>query len=515
MSSTRYASEDGDLRQERWASNPECTTAINALLAAKRIALLDDPELRAVLWFIQMRSLTPRGLKELAAELFDFLPRRVGSATMRQGGCKAGKRYGTEVVRKIRDEIRDGLYGSFIEEFPLKGDIIEDWSDLLTDRASPVKVRSNAPTSYDGSAFLDAVRKASLSLPDYLMRLCLDPEIDLANSAKSQRAAGVWYFEDLLDSLKRYRRHCAESALKALATTEITEQICETLDFCYRQRRMALIEGAAGLGKSVTVKAWCNRYPGLVRHVELPSSNDDRSFYAAIAEAIGVARGSAYNVQQIKLKVEEALRISGLFLVLDEAQFAWPQKYNRPQGVPVRMQWIKTAFDAGTPIALVALPEFSDWQALYVKKTLWRDNQLIRRLNRTIRLPASHSKVDLIKIAKAIHPDGDAASWTLLAGCALALPKKQASAISETFISARDIAQQDGRDQVTFEDIEAASRLDFQPVESTPAAAAEKLSAVALPPGCRPPAKAQQTPPRRVDSAIFRSRTETLLPLKT
>ena len=289
----------------------------------------------------------------------------------------------------------------------------------------------------------------------------------------------------------------------------------ETLDFCYRQRRMVLIEGAAGIGKSVTVKAWCNRYPGLVRHVELPSSNDDRSFYAAIAEAVGVARGSAYNGQQIKLKVEEALRSSGLFLVLDEAQFAWPQKYNRPQGVPVRMQWIKTAFDAGTPIALVALPEFSDWQALYVKKTLWRDNQLIRRLNRTIRLPASHSKADLIKIAKAIHPGGDEASWKLLAGCALALPKKQASAISETFISARDIAQQDGRDQVTYEDIEAAIRFDFQPVETAPAAAAKEVSAVALNGRCRRSAKAQQPPQPAANSATFRSRTETLLPVKT
>jgi hypothetical protein len=473
MSSTRHAEVGGALRQERWASNPECTTAINALLAAKRIALLEDPELRAVLWFIQMRSLTPRGLNELTAELLDFFPERVGSPTMRRIGCKAGKSYGPALVRQMRDEFPNAL------DFPLKGDIIFDFSErddeVLTE-----------PNSYDGSAFLEAVRTASLSLPDHLTRLCLDPEIDLMNAKCS--SAGAWYFDGLIDGLKRYRRHCAESAREGLATTEISDQIYETLDFCYRQRRMVLIEGVAGIGKSVTVKAWCNRYPGLARHVELPSSNDDRSFYAAIAEAIGVARGSAYNGQQIKLKVEEALRASGLFLVLDEAQFAWPQKYNRPQGVPVRMQWIKTAFDEGTPIALVALPEFSDWQALYVKKTLWRDNQLIRRLNRTIRLPAAHSKGDLIKIAKAIHPDGDEASWKLLAGCALTLPKKQASAISETFISATDIAQQDGRDQVTYEDIYTALRFDLPPLHLTPAAAVEASaarSAVALKGRCK------------------------------
>lgn len=507
MSSTRRADAGGELRQERWASNPECTTAINALLAAKRIALLDDPELRGVLWFIQMRSLTPRGLNELAKELFDFFPKRVGSPTMRRIGCKAGKVYGAAVVRKIRDGLPHGF------DFPLKGDIVGNWENIFSEHAGPDEVVTG-PNSYDGSAFLEAARKASLSLPDHLTRLCLDPEIDLTDSS-SDAAAGVWYFDDLIDGLKRYRRHCADSALEGLATTEISEQMYETLDFCYRQRRMVLIEGAAGIGKSVSVKAWCNRYPGLVRHIELPSSNDDRSFYAAIAEAVGVARGSAYNGQQIKLKVEEALRVSGLLLVLDEAQFAWPQKYNRPQGVPVRMQWIKTAFDAGTPIALVALPEFSDWQALYVKRTLWRDNQLVRRLNRTTRLPAAHSKADLIKIAQAIHPDGDEASWKLLTGCALALPKKQASAITETFISASDIAQQDGRERVTYEDIDAATRFDFPPLESTPPGDEKQISAVALNGHCIRSAKAEQSPLGAPDSATFRSRTESLLPVKT
>lgn len=510
MSSTRCADAGGELRQERWASNPECTTAINALLAAKRIALLEDPELRAVLWFIQMRSLTPRGLSDLATELFDFLPKRVGSPTMRRIGCTAGKIYGPALVRKIRAELPYSLPSSD-SHFPLKGDIVEDWSDVFRPDDAPrkdVEVISE-PNSYDGSTFLEAVREAALSLPDHLTELCLNPDIDLESSIYSpySSSAGVWYFDDLVDGLKRYRRYCAEHAFDGLATTEISERIHETLDFCYRQRRMVLIEGAAGIGKSVTAKAWCNRYPGLVRHVELPSSNDDRSFYVAIAEAVGVARGSAYNGQQIKLKVEEALRSSGLMLVLDESQFAWPQKYKRPQGVPVRMQWIKTAFDAGTSIALVALPEFSDWQALYVKVTLWRDNQLVRRLNRTTRLPASHSKADLIKIAKAIHPEGDEASWKLLAGCALALPKKQASAISETFISAKDIAEQDGRNRLTYEDIDAATRFDFQPLETLPASLVNEVSAVALNGRCRSPAKGMQSQLGTAKSVTFRSRT--------
>lgn len=127
------------------------------------------------------------------------------------------------------------------------------------------------------------------------------------------------------------------------------------------------------------------------------------------------------------------------------------------------MQWIKTAFDGGTPIALVALPKFSEWQQLYAKKTLWDDDQLERRLNRKVLLPDAHCKEDLLKIARAQHPNGDKASWVLLAGYALAATKKQASAITEALESALDTAQQQGRDSITYEDIDAAVKLDFKP----------------------------------------------------
>jgi AAA domain-containing protein len=368
MSSTRYAPEDSELRQERWASSSEYNGAISALLAAKRIALVEDEETKALLWYIQWRSLRPGGLKQLGRELFAFLPGSVGTATMRKnGGCKPDKIYGTTLVRKIREELPSGY-----DDVPLRGDKVVTWADF----EETEETLEDAPASYTGEFFLEIMRRASLSLPEHLTKLCLNPDIDL-----NDRSAGVWYFADLINGLKGYRQHRADVALSGLATTDVSEQMREALDFCYRRRRMILIEGVAGIGKSETVKAWCSRYSGLVRRVEIPSSGDDRSFYAALAEEVGVARGAAYNGQQIKLKVEEALRASGLMLVLDEAQFAWPQ-FNRPRGVPARMQWIKTAYDDGTPIALVALPEFTDWQNLYVERTLWRDSQLIRRLNR-------------------------------------------------------------------------------------------------------------------------------------
>jgi hypothetical protein len=155
---------------------------------------------------------------------------------------------------------------------------------------------------------------------------------------------------------------------------------------------------------------------------------------------------------------------------MDESQFAWPQ-YMRPQGIPSRLQWIKTAFDAGTPIALIALPKFSEWQELYAERTLWDDDQLERRLNRKILLPDVHSEEDLLKIARVRHPEGGKAAWKLLVGYAMAAAKKQASAITEALESANDIAHQAGRESTTYDDIDAAIQLDFRPLEEAAAPA--------------------------------------------
>jgi hypothetical protein len=124
------------------------------------------------------------------------------------------------------------------------------------------------------------------------------------------------------------------------------------------------------------------------------------------------------------------------------------------------MLWIKTAFDAGTPFALIGHTDFSKWQELYVKKTLWSDEQFERRLNRKLMLPAQHSKDDMIKIARAHFPEGDERSWKLLAGCALASAKKQASGVVEALHCARYRANQSGRDVPSFDDVRAAVIID-------------------------------------------------------
>ena len=175
-----------------------------------------------------------------------------------------------------------------------------------------------------------ASREGSTSqLDEDLERACIDPKFGLAD---------IRALTHPLETLLDYHDHCVEHARRSIAFTSIARRVFALLDFAFETRSMVLAEGDSRLGKSRTAKAWCEMHPGVVRYVEVPASNDDRTFYATIAESLGVARGPSYNGQQINLRVIEVLKESRLMLVLDEAQFLWPQ-YNRPNGTPSRTLW--------------------------------------------------------------------------------------------------------------------------------------------------------------------------------
>lgn len=456
--STRTTSSD-TLNQERWCSSPEFTEGtINALMAAKRIALIEDQAIKELLWYIQWRSLKPGGIKTLARELVERFPERVGTALLR--------RWQTEPDRPLSEKDGDAVRAEFTTS--ALPEHIRGLIRLLDSFYSSEKIFApfalSSPNPPSTQQFCRALSDELIDFPNYLVRLCVEPGLlDITTSP--------WFFHDIFGAIASLREQGIEEAKHRLADTGISRKMNESLDFCYRRRRMVFVEGVAGIGRTATLQTWCDAHGGMVRYVETPSSNDDRSFYAKIAEALGVARGLSFAGQQIKLRVEETLRVSGLVIALDEAQYLWPQ-YNRPRGIPSRLLWIKTAFDAGTPFAIVAHTDFSKWQKLYVAKTMWTDEQWERRLNRKVFLPSQHTPEDMMLIAKAKFPQGDKASWQMLAGYALQAEKQQASAITELLESARDRADLAGRAEPTFEDIEAAMQCDHLPVEEVASAPA-------------------------------------------
>lgn len=458
--STRRAS-DGEFHQERFCSSPELEgDAINALLAAKRIALIDDRESREILWFIQWRSLTAGGVKQLADEILSAFPERVGTVSL-QKFFKSKRNEPT--AAELSAMAREGEYVSPAAIAAMLTPDEEFWAERKTSAVwEEVEV---SPREQADNYLGDARSAAGTKLAQHLRNCCLDPSSHITRSP--------WYFIDLCSAIKEMRSNCIATAKARLADTLVSRQINNALDFWSARRRMVLIEGVAGIGRTETLRAWCDAQAGLVRYVEVPSSADDRSFYVSIARELGVARGMSFSGQQIKLRVEETLRASGLMLALDESQYLWGNAL-RPRKTPDRILWIKTTFDAGTPIALVAHTDFTKWQEHFVQRTLWTDEQFERRINRRLLVPAAHSVEDLLKIAQAHLPTGDQRCWKLLAAYALAAPKKRASGIVEALESARYRAQRQGRLEASFRDIEAALREEHAFLQPVVAAAEQQ-----------------------------------------
>jgi hypothetical protein len=442
MSSTRR-STDGLLRQERFCSSPEFEgDAINGLAAAKRIAIVKDRSIRQLLWWLQERSLAPAGLQQLCDELLSQFRERLGTPTLRKIVARKAKRPSAAELKAVQSECCRIVSRLDIRDFLDRSD---SHSIRWLDDEEAVTL---SPQEEVESKLAGCRNEATTDLRRHLMDCCLNPAADLANSP--------WYFDDLAGALALLRQQSIDAAHSRLAATVVTGKINGALDFCLARRRMILIEGVAGIGRTATTRAWCDAHPGLARYVEVPSSSDDRSFYASIARQLGVARGASYKSQEIKVRVEEMLSTSpDLILVFDESQYLFGQ-FIKPRKTPDRLLWIKSTLDAGTPIALVAHNDFSKWQAHFVAKTLWTDEQFVRRLNRHVILPTEHSREDMLKIAGAQFPTGDTRSWKLLASYALGTEKKQASGIVEALESARYRAEQDGRAEVTFADIEAS-----------------------------------------------------------
>lgn len=436
MSSTRRA-VDGEFHQESFCSSPEFDSgAINGLAASKRISIVKDKAVREVLWFIQWRSLAAGGLQQLCDEVLATFPDRIGTPTLRKVFAKKRRFPSEKELKAIRSESHAVRPGDISAIFGYPEFLSADWTEVC-----------RSPGEEMQSCMDDAREAATSELDQHLIRYCLDPSCDLQKSP--------WFFDDLFGVLKALRERFIAAAKARLADTIVTRKINETLDFWFARRRMVLIEGVAGIGRTESARSWTDAQAGMVRFVEVPESSDDRSFFASMARQLGVARGASMKAQEIKVRVEEVLASSGLMLVFDESQYVWGQ-YLRPRKTPDRLLWIKRIFDSGTPIALVAHTDFSKWQAHYVKQTLWTDEQFERRLNRRVTLATEHPREDMLRIARSHHPSGDQRSWKLLASYALGTEKKQASGIVEALESARYRADQAGRSEVTFADIEAA-----------------------------------------------------------
>ncbi len=463
MTNTRRAASDSPFRQERYASSSAYETGLLCNLVAKRCQVLERPEDRALILFLQQLSHRDGGLKKVASELLEMFPERFGTASMHRFGIKPGGKYGIDQIKAIRGEIPRGrldfeVYGD--SEPGCLADLLEndiDWNWRELERREKEKRK---PKTYPVQDFLNACKDGTDDLADHLNKLCVDPEINVLDDSiiygrNGKKSAGVWYFKDLIGALHEYRLDRINKAKDDTAQTEITVKIHEDLDFMHQSKSLVVIEGETRTGKTTSAENWCKQHPGQAVFIKLESGSDEKTFFRSIARALGTACSSHIKTADMRIKIEDALQDGHLAVVFDEAHFLWPQT-NRVSRAPAKVDWLRTALvDHGVPVALLSTPQFDKGCELLEKRVGWNAAQIRGRVKLHTRLPGSLSEGDLKAIAKHLMPEADKLSIRFLLGFALASDDYVAG-IERIVCRSRFFALRQGDKKASTEDVKKA-----------------------------------------------------------
>jgi hypothetical protein len=420
--STRKAKDDSVFHQARYASSPEFERGLIANLVAKRTAILDDPADRELIWFIQYLSHRPGGLAVIAKDLVSRYADKIQPSFDKLGRDRDSRINGPAIYRAA-----------------------------LADRPGDV----SAPPTYSKAQLAELGHvEAAEKIERFLCEMCVNPEVKMDASPA--------YFPRLISTLRHYMAEFI-SAKKSGHVTALGQKVFEVLDYTVFCRGLTLMQGEARLGKSHAARAWCEQHPGQARFIEVPSGNDEATFFRDLARGLGLGNFLNYKVVQIRERVESILLTGHLVLVLDEAQRLWPQT-NFREGYPKRIVWVMTMANAGVPIAMVSTPQFFTTQKV-VEKNGWNSAQFTGRISHYEPLPADLSPEDLMAVAKSVLPEADAQSLRALAVYARSSARYLA-AIDSISKRARYIAMRAGRATATTEDVRKAMQESVIPADT-------------------------------------------------
>lgn len=498
MSSTRRAAPGSEFSAEKFASSAEYERGLMGSLVARRCTVSEDPKDKALIWSIHFLSHQAGGIKALAAALPANYPEHFGTPEMVKLGKRSGN-YNAEQVRKIRGELPKFERQAFL----LRGETLADVDrDAASDRRQSRQAAhsrgllkaSNAlrdydssdsecdeimrremaavdreetemeaaaeknPNSYAVADFLSVCSHAAANdLEETIRHLCLDPACDPATFQP-------WYFAGFIAALRNYFEQWISERGEGLVTTAIGEEIIETLEYTAYSRKLTLIEGEARTGKSFAARTWCELHPGQARFIEVPTGNDETSFFRALARGLGIGNFAQYKAIEIRERVESVLLTGDLLLVLDEAWRLWPQTDLR-YGFPKRINWVMSMVNQGVPFCLISTPQFLKTLKPMEDKAGWNTPQFQGRLAQYKKLPSELSAEDLTAVAAALLPEADNKTLRIITVYSRASARYLA-AIETISTRARYLASRAGRDSAEAEDVRRAMEESVIPSDS-------------------------------------------------
>ncbi len=413
MSNTRH-SQTGRLADERYMSSEAMVEqrGLSGIAVASRVFLLDNPAQRSLAWFIQAMSMREGGLGRFAVDFLAAHPN--GFPHPFAGKARDGGVYPQQI------DVWEGSISHILRELCLNPNL-------------------NFP------------RPGEHAYPDTI------PHGQLGTDFLFQDAHQI---AAIVPALYKYQRRHAERVRAEFALTEVGKIVWGTLDACLALRRMVVLDGREGIGKTEAVKAWADAHLGEARFVSLSGVSNKSSVFRAISETLGLGASRERKAVDMQSRIENVLARSGLMLLLDESHFLFNQT-PRVTTVPELIDWVDTALrNHGVPAALICTPQFSRHLGRAEQQVGWNAGQFKRRLLRYQVLPDSISVNDLMKVARCVVPGLSEAGLKILVGYS-ADNKQSLSAMTHAVDEARWIAMQDGRDAITAQDVRRAV-LDYR-----------------------------------------------------
>jgi len=487
-------------------SSPEYAElrGLSGVAVAQRAAILGNASKRSLIWFLHGISLAPGGLKQLARELLKTFPERIGSPTMHKLGTKSGKTYSPDDSGCIESELESALR-MFYTDVPVKSRKAEEMLELCRCIAEHGNKRARIPSIVGFLVDLSINPRLQFSVPGEssdAMSTDVNSALEEFSSLHESEfhTAGVPYFQDIVAALFELKRRHEKAAREDFQMTTVARAVWQTLDFALKAKKMVLVDGLEGRGKTEATKAWCGCHLGEARFVSLKGITSKTTAFREIAKALGVASSYTRTATEMQARIEDVLQRSQLMLVIDEAHWLFNQSqriYSRPELI----DWIGTALcNQSVPVGLVTTPTFLTCMNRAADQVGWNWRQFRRRVKRYVVLPEKNSAEDVQAVARRLLPGASSSAVKLVVGYT-ALSKRDLSAVGDVAEEARLLAEEAGAATVTFEHIETAINDHLIPSDT---AFAERLrSAHAL------AGKTQAEPPLRVeehapDSAVDR-----------
>lgn len=502
MSSTRKAAPGSPLSQIRYMSAPEYAQSDGVKgmpLAVKAKLYNAEPDKKALLLFLQKLSASESGFEQLAQALIADYPDRLATPTMHKHGLRGDKFCTAEQVRAIRVELGiDKVLGTGqdIEEFPLRGEIDERSTDLSGEEFEALRRRfyqddefrdeagklveqkreqlkqaaQSHPDRYPASVFVKECRaRADRHLERFLWEFCINPRVKLHDESQPTATSSDlyfaeddvrgWesyrtlpYFHDITGALLNYKRRHEEKARLSFVQTEISRLTSRTLERGLSSRKIVVIEGVEGIGKSFSGKCWANCHLGEARYVLLEGIVTKTTFFQAVSGACGLADGARQKSQDMQARIRDYLQRTGIMLVIDEAHRLF-QQTERITSHPELLNWVYTLWDLKIPVALLVTPQFASRMGEVARQTDWRSGQFTRRVIVWTKLPQKVRNEDILNVARWIAPRYTPNMIAEIVDYAAACRSRQLDAMIRAVSAAEFIAEENERKSPTGKDL--------------------------------------------------------------